>query len=195
MKRKWLAAIGQWSGVMALALASVSCMKPTPLPVLGQIPNFHLTAQTGQPFDSQSLDGHVWVADFIYTTCPGPCPMMSAKMRQIQTSTAETPGVLLVSMTVDPRHDTPAVLENYARHFKQDPARWVFLTGDMATLNDLGLHAFKLNSIEGNLSHSTRFVLVDGRRRIRGFYASEEDGFMPKLLHDIRELHQEQEHS
>ena len=95
---------------------------------------------------------------------------------------------MLVSFTVDPAHDTPPVLAEYARHFKQDPARWFFLTGEMAALNDLGVHAFKLNSVDGSLSHSTRFVLVDRQRRIRGFYGSEEDAFMPKLLHDIRQL-------
>ncbi|HUI53789.1 MAG TPA: SCO family protein [Bryobacteraceae bacterium] len=168
-----------------------SCVRPTALPVLGEIPEFQLTSQTGQVFDSHSLDGHVWVADFIYTTCTGPCPMMSAQMRQIQNSTAETPGVLLISMTVDPVHDTPPVLTEYARHFKQDPARWTFLTGEVDKLNDLGVHAFKLNSVDGSLTHSTRFVLVDRHRRIRGFYTSGEDAFMPKLLHDIRQLEQD----
>jgi protein SCO1 len=180
-----------WVAAAVLCGALTSCVRPAPLEVLGQIPAFQLTAQTGQSFSSQALDGHVWVADFVYTTCTGPCPMMSAKMHQIQTSTADTPDVLLVSMTVDPAHDTPEVLSEYARHFKQDPARWVFLTGDMSALNDLGVKAFKLNSVDGNLSHSTRFVLVDRQRRIRGFYGSEEDAFMPKLLHDIRQLEQE----
>src|ERR1039457_1631549 len=114
--------------------------------------------------------------------------MMSAQMRQFQNSTAETPDVLLVSMTVDPVHDTPPVLADYASHFKQDPSRWFFLTGDMDKLNDLGVHAFKLNSVDGSLTHSTRFVLVDRQRRIRGFYISGEDAFMPQLLHDVRQL-------
>jgi len=179
------------SAVSILSLLLASCVRPTALPILGEIPEFQLTAQTGQVFDSHSLDGHVWVADFIYTTCTGPCPMMSAQMRQIQNSTAETPDVLLISMTVDPVHDTPPVLAEYARHFKQDPARWTFLTGEVDKLNELGIHAFKLNSVDGSLTHSTRFVLVDRHRRIRGFYTSGEDAFMPKLLHDIRQLEQD----
>jgi protein SCO1/2 len=173
---------------LVLALLMAACVKPKELPVMGDVPEFQLTAQTGQPFDSKVLDGHVWVADFIYTTCTGPCPMMTAHMRQLQNSTAETPDVLLVSMTVDPAHDTPPVLTEYARHFKQDPSRWFFLTGDMDKLNDLGVHAFKLNSVDGSLTHSTRFVLVDRQRRIRGFYISGEDAFMPQLLHDVRQL-------
>jgi protein SCO1/2 len=117
--------------------------------------------------------------------------MMTTQMRQLQSSAAEISDVLLVSITVDPAHDTPAVLADYARHFKQDPARWFFLTGDMDKLNDLGVHAFKLNSVDGSLSHSTRFVLVDRRGRIRGFYTYGEDGFMPQLLHDVRQLETE----
>jgi protein SCO1/2 len=155
------------------------------------VPAFHLTAQSGQPFDSQSLAGHVWVADFIYTTCPGPCPMMSSRMNRVQASTAGAPDVKLVSFTVDPEDDTPPVLAEYGKHFKADPARWFFLTGDRAVLNDLGLHAFHLNSVDGSLIHSTRFTLVDRQSRIRGYYSSEEDGFLPKLVHDLRQLEAE----
>jgi protein SCO1/2 len=175
--------------VLALSLAMGACVQPHDLPVMGEVPEFQLTAQNGQSFDSKTLDGHVWVADFIYTTCTGPCPMMSTHMRQLQNSTAEMPDVMLVSLTVDPVHDTPAVLTEYAKHLKQDPARWFFLTGDVAALNDLGVRGFKLNSVDGSLTHSTRFVLVDRKRQIRGFYLTGDDGFMPQLMHDVRQLH------
>jgi protein SCO1/2 len=168
-----------------------SCIKPGPLPVLGEIPEFELTNQYGTYFSSKILDGHIWVADFIYTTCTGPCPMMSSSMRQIQESTNEFPDVRLISITVDPAHDTPPVLNEYAHHYRQNPARWFFLTGDMEKLNDLGVHAFKLNSVDGSLTHSTRFVLMDGKRQIRGFYTYGEDTFLRNLLHDIRQLEQE----
>jgi protein SCO1/2 len=170
-----------------LALCLSACVKQSPLPVLGSVPAFHLVAQSGEPFDSASLAGHIWIADFIYTTCPGPCPMMSSRMNRLQTLT----DVKLVSFTVDPEDDTPPVLTEYGKHFKADPARWTFLTGDRAVLNDLGLHAFHLNSVDGSLVHSTRFTLVDRQARIRGYYSSEEDGFLPKLLHDLRQLEAE----
>jgi protein SCO1 len=179
------------SCVAAAALLLAGCSRPAALTVFGQVPQFELTAQTGQPFDSRSLDGHIWVANFVYTTCPGPCPMMSHQMHGIQDATAATPAVKLVSFTVDPAHDTPAVLDAYSRHFKADPARWTFLTGDIARLNDLGLNAFKLNKVDGSLDHSTRFVLVDGRRQIRGFYLSSDDGFPTNLLADLRRLQSE----
>jgi len=178
------------SATLLLLLLS-SCIKPAPLPILGAVPPFQLTAQSGLPFDSGSLAGHIWVADFVYTTCTGPCPMMSSQMRRLQASTAEIPDVKLVSFTVDPAHDTPEVLAAYSRHFLAEPARWYFLTGDPASLNSLGRDAFHLNSVDGSLTHSTRFTLVDQHSRIRGYYMTGDDSFMPKLLHDIRQLERE----
>ena len=176
---------------LCLILPLAACIPVKPLPTLGQVPQFQLTRETDRRFDSHALDGHIWVANFIYTTCPGPCPMMSHQMHGIQNSTAGTPELKLVSFTVDPAHDTPPVLAEYATHFKADPARWYFLTGEIERLNDLGLNAFKLNSVDGSLNHSTRFVLVDGKRRIRGYYLSSDDGFPKMLLHDIRQLQSE----
>jgi len=174
---------------LAAALTLAACIQPKPLPILGSVPGFQLTGQDGQPFDSRSLAGHIWVADFIYTTCDGPCPMMSSEMHRLQTQTdAEMHGVRFVSFTVDPKHDTPPVLDAYSKHFKAEPDRWFFLTGEPERLNDLGVNAFKLNSVDGSLTHSTRFVLVDRSSRIRGYYITGEDGFMPRLMHDIRQL-------
>ena len=75
-----------------------------------------------------------------------------------------------------------------ARRFKADAMRWTFLTGDIAKLNDLGLNAFHLQKIDGNLEHSVRFVLIDGRRQIRGYYQSTEPEFPANLLRDLRAL-------
>ncbi len=178
--------------VSALSLMLGACVKPAPLSVMGQVPHFTLVSDTGQPFDSRVLDGHIWVADFIYTTCTGPCPMMSSHMRQLQDQTAaEYPDVRFVSFTVDPAHDTPAALSEYAKRYKRDASRWFFLTGEPAKLNDVSLNAFHLNSVDGSMTHSTRFALVDPTGRIRGYYLTSEDGFMPKLMHDIRQLERE----
>jgi protein SCO1 len=182
------------SGASLPALAAVllaGCIQPKPLPIMGQAPSFQLTAETGQPFDSKSLAGRIWVADFVYTNCTGPCPMMSSQMRQIQDRTAEMPDVTLVSFTVDPARDTPSVLAAYAKHFRANPERWFFLTGEPARLNDVALTGFKLNSVDTSLSHSTRFALVDRAGRIRGYYISTDDDFMTRLLHDIRQLERE----
>jgi protein SCO1/2 len=186
------------AGIRAGIAASIllllsSCIKPTPLDILGSVPQFTLTADTGQPFDSHQLDNRIWVADFIYTTCDGPCPMMSAAMRRIQEQTAaEFPDLRFVSFTVDPARDTPPVLAEYASRYKRDPNRWFFLTGDQAALHEVSLNGFKLQSVDGSMAHSTRFTLVDRQRRIRGYYITGEDNFQSKLIHDIRQLHRDQ---
>jgi len=176
---------------LILAALLSSCIQPKPLEILGQIPDFQLTDQSGQPFEGASLTGHIWVADFIYTNCDGPCPLMSSHMRQIQNQTAATPDVKLVSFTVDPARDTPPVLAAYSKHFQADPRRWFFLTGDQPRLNAIAFTGFKLNSVDGSMTHSTRFVLVDPQRRIRGYYTTGEDAFLSRLMHDIRQLQRE----
>jgi len=173
---------------LVLLVALAGCRKEPPLPVYWQVPAFQLTAQSGQPFDSKSLDGDIWVADFIFTTCPGPCPRMSSQMRGVQSAVASMPDVKLVSFTVDPKNDTPAALAAYATRYRAEPGRWFFLTGGQAALETICRNGFKLGDVDGSLVHSTRFVLLDRRSRVRGLYSTSEDGALPKLLHDIRTL-------
>ena len=172
----------------AFALLAGCASKPA-LPSFGVVPDFTLTDQTGAKFSSAELNKKVWIADFVFTNCPGPCPRMSSQMRQVQEKTPAD--VKLVSFTVDPERDTPPVLAAYAKHFKYDPARWWFLTGEQAKLSSLGRDGFLLNPVDVSLTHSTRFVLVDRRRRIRGFYSTSEEDFLSNLLRDIQTLRNE----
>jgi protein SCO1 len=176
---------------LALLVFAAACRKDPPLPIYWQVPQFQLTAQDGKPFNSESLAGNVWVADFIYTNCPGPCPRMSAQMRGVQASIQSMPDVKLVSFTVDPEHDTPEALAGYAVYYHAIPGRWFFLTGSESTLQDVCRNGFKLGDVGGALIHSTRFALVDRRGRVRAFYSATNDSAIPHLLHDIRGLRQE----
>jgi protein SCO1/2 len=164
------------------------CSRPVSLPVYGHVPEFRLTSQTGEPFDRKALEGKVWVADFIFTHCPGPCPRLSAQMRRVQTAVAEFPDVRLISFSVDPERDTPPVLAEYANRYHAQPGRWFFLTGDRKTLDALDRRAFMLGNVDGTLEHSTRFVLVDRRGKIRGYYSTSEDDPTARLIVDIRRL-------
>jgi len=178
--------------VAAFCLALASCARPTSaLPVFYEVPEFHLTAQDGQPFDSKILAGKIWVADFIYTTCPGPCPRMTSQMRQVQDAIAKIPDVELVSFTVDPARDTPAVLAEYAQAHGAAPGRWYFLTGPQVALQTLNRDVFKLGNLDASLEHSTRFVLVDRQSRIRGYFETSEPGAIPKVIEAIRDLTRE----
>jgi protein SCO1/2 len=172
---------------LALAVASTGC-RGKPLPSYGSVPDFTLTSQTGEAFRGSSLDGSVWVADFFFTHCTGPCPMMSSKFRRIDKTFAGRRDFKLVSMTVDPQRDTVPEIAQYARKFSAEPDRWFFLTGPMGELNTLCRNVFLLGNVDGNLDHSTRFVLVDRKRQIRGFYVSTDSGSIQQLVRDIQSL-------
>jgi len=157
-------------------------------PSYGEVPVFHLTDQTGRAFNSTTLAGRVWVADFMFTSCPGPCPRMTSQMRHVQDATRDLANVRFVSFTVDPDRDTPAVLAEYAKVHRAETQSWYFLTGTQPALHHLGRDVFKLNNVDGTLNHSTRFVLVDARGQIRGYYDTSEPDSIPKLIGDVRAL-------
>jgi protein SCO1 len=182
--------------VLALIGALTACSRHAPpLDVFGDIPQFELTAQDGQPFHSHALAGKIWVADFIYTTCPGPCPRMTSQMHEVQDAILKIPqdvaDVRLVSFTVDPGEDTPPVLAAYAKVHGALSSVWYFLTGPVSTLQMLDRNAFKLGDINATLQHSTRFVLVDRQGRIRGYYDTSEASVIPKVISDINALARE----
>jgi protein SCO1/2 len=174
--------------VLAVLSAFTACTRRPALDVFGNIPQFDLVAQNGQPFHSQALAGKIWVADFIYTTCPGPCPRMTSQMREVQDAVMKIPDVKLVSFTIDPANDTPAVLQDYAKTHGAASSIWYFLTGPIPTLQMLDRDAFKLGDIDGTLEHSTRFVLVDRQGRIRGYYDTSDSSAIPKVISDIQAL-------
>lgn len=157
------------------------------MPSYGAVTDFTLTDQTGTAFNSESLSGRVWVADFMFTNCPGPCPRMSSQMHQVQTALAGQ-DVRLVSFTVDPDRDTPPVLAKYAAFYNATPGIWYFLTGPRQTLNHLSQDVFKLGPVDGSLDHSTRFVLVDRKSQIRGYYLTSEPDAIQRLIADAKGL-------
>ena len=176
----------RWT-VSLVALALVGCAARPDLPSLGAISDFTLIDQADAIFDSRSLAGHVWVANFMFTNCPGPCPRMSAQMRQVQTALAGQ-DVKLVSMTVDPDRDTPDKLAQYAAFYSATPGVWYFLTGPRETLNHLGQDVFKLNPVDGSFDHSLRFVLVDRKSQIRGYYQTTEPDAIQRVIADAKAL-------
>ena len=171
----------------ALCLALAGCAAKPALADHGPVPAFTLTDQTGANFSSAQLEGRVWVADFFFTNCPGPCPRMSSQMHQVQTALDGT-GARMVSMTVDPERDTPPVLAEYAQHFEAKAGVWYFLTGSREALNVMDRDVFKLGTLDQSLEHSTRFALVDRKSRIRGFYLTSEPDAISKLIADARGL-------
>jgi cytochrome oxidase Cu insertion factor (SCO1/SenC/PrrC family) len=169
---------------------------------LGVVPPFSLTERSGRNITNQDLLGKIWVADFIFTTCPGPCPLVTAGMAKIQEAVQHDPRVQLVTFTVDPTDDTPAVLAAYADKFGADPYRWWFLTGQEKPLYDLIQNGF-YQAVEDNhgqqlqpgqyiVTHSTKLVLVDASGNMRGFYDGVDSDGRAELLADIRTLESEE---
>lgn len=175
--------------LLFIPLLLAGCSREKPLPVLGEIPAFHLINQQGHTFDRSALNGHVWIADFIFTHCEGPCPRMSSHMHAMQEKLDAS--VHLVSITVDPERDTPDVLNAYARQFGADDNHWTFLTGNPEVINMLDHDAFKLGSLNPQMDHSTRFVLVDKQGRVRGYYGMTEDDPVAHITHDAARLEHE----
>jgi protein SCO1/2 len=166
--------------------------------VLFQIPEFTLIDQLGQPFGSKDLDGKVWIANFVFTNCPSRCPMLTADMAKLQKRMRNMGNaVFLVSFSVDPERDTPEVLKAYADKHHANPRRWRFLTGDLEKVREAVIAGFKMpidpgqpiQDVDGqsklfDITHGTRFVLVDQHRRIRGFYDADDPG-MDQLVQDL----------
>lgn len=154
-------------------------------------PSLALTDQAGQPFSSNSLKGRVWIVNFIFTSCAGTCPGMSAKMAALQQRLpVEIP---LVSISVDPKRDTPPVLAEYALRYAAQPGRWSFLTGPEEEIRRITQQGFRLGMAEGGspeepIIHSVRFVLVDREGMIRGYYDSTEPAQFEKLIRDAGSL-------
>lgn len=178
-------------GLSVLALAG--CTASAGLPSYGLVENFALTDQSNQPFLSENtLRGKVWIADFIFTNCAGPCPRMSAQMRQVDTALRpDIQDLRLVSFSVDPARDTPEVLARYAERYHAEPGVWFFLTGSEAALNHLARNVFLLGDVNGDLQHSTRFVLIDRQSRVRGYYLTSEGDAIPHLIADAKRVSKE----
>ena len=162
--------------------------KKDELPILGELIDFRLTDQNGDEFGKEDLYGKVWVADFIFTTCAGPCPVMTGQFAELQSRFANASDLNLLSVSVNPEYDTPEILREYGERYGADYDKWHFLTGDKEAIHKLAVDGFKVGSVEDPIVHSTRFILLDGKARIRGYYISSELEEMQQLWRDAELL-------
>ena len=169
-----------------------------------QVPAFTLTERSGQPFSSAALKGKIWLADFFFTSCPGPCLVMNAKMEAIgQALTRDHADVRQASFSINPAQDTPEVLRKYAARFHAPADRWIFLTGDQDTIYALAQKAFLLPTVdqtnkpnrqpdEGEFIHSEKIALVDRDGVIRAYFNSTDPEVVQQVLTDVGSLLREQ---
>jgi protein SCO1/2 len=166
-----------------------------PPPVLGVVPPFTLTDQLGQPFSPAALGAVPFVADFVFTSCAEICPRMTEEMARLQTYIVNRGlPTRLVSISVDPERDTPERLRDYATRFHARPERWHFLTGKTQEVQDAVVRGFQQTMSREKdptaqdgftILHGTRFVLVDGKLQIRGFYDPGDAQAMARLRSDL----------
>lgn len=210
-KIQWLA----WGG-LALVIAIILLaflvtqfklrVPAQPLPVYGQVADFTLTNQNGRAVTLADLRGHPWVADIIFTRCPGPCLKMTRQMKQLQDALPPASEARLVSLTTDPPYDTPPVLKAFADRFGADSGRWLFLTGAKTQIAKLAIDSLKLVAMEKDPAtretpedlfiHATIFVIVDKRSQLRGVFETTGDDIDPqtvkaKILAALRQLERE----
>ncbi|WP_224995003.1 SCO family protein [Cesiribacter sp. SM1] len=157
------------------------------------IPPFTFSDQDNRPTSEEWLTDKITVVDFIFTNCPSMCKEMSAEMLRVQEAFRDDAQLQLLSFTVDPEHDQPQVLKEYASRVGVDEKNWRFLTGDKAPLYEVARCGFLLPVQEGDggsedFIHSNKFVLVDGQRRIRGYYDGDDRQEVDRLIQEIRIL-------
>lgn len=156
--------------------------------VFQTIPRFQLIDQGGKAFDSKVLQGKIFVASFFFTRCSTICPKISFQLSRVRDAFMGQSDIQFISLSVDPKFDTPEKLQTYAKRFEADPSQWNFLTGEKSYIYPLVLKGFHVPLADASeydaaiknpdkaFIHSERLVLVDKEGVIRGFY----DGTDPK---------------
>lgn len=182
--------------VAILVLAAVRVLQgrgEPELPVLGEVPDFELARQDGRAVGREDLAGAPYVVDFVFTRCVTSCPVMTQRMKTLGEGLEEGADFRRVSISVDPAHDTPAVLRTFQRA-RGLPVAWWFLTGEPDAVLALVRDGFHL-AVEPEtgdpldpIVHSTRFVLADGHHRVRGYYDGTDPEEVARLDRDLRRL-------
>lgn len=165
--------------------------------VFRTIPPFRLLDQDSAVVTGVALKGKIHVADFFFTRCESICPKLSSQLSRVQEVFSQQPDLHLVSYSIDPEHDTPAVLRRYARDYDARPDRWTFVTGPQADVYRLALKGYLLpvqqdEDENGNpnetFTHSEKLVLVDKEGIIRGYYDGTDKKDVDRLILEIRVL-------
>jgi len=174
-------------------LLALSCRHEPSLPKLFMVPDTALVSDSGKPVNLSEMKGHVTVYDFIFTSCAGICPVMTANMRKLTEKIDDGAPVRFVSISVDPQRDTPAVLHEYASRFRNDD-RWYFLTGDRDAIVKLSIEGFKLAAggtpAPGGepILHSSKFAVADRNGIIRAYHDGTEAGSTARVEATVSDL-------
>jgi len=182
-----------------MQLQQVQSQRPTPasLKKFSAAPEFQLVTSNGERLSKEDFDGKVWVTNFIFTRCQGPCPVITGRMAELQEQLrkANASDVHLLTITVDPDYDTPEVLARYAEQVGADPEVWSFATGPKAHVEEVVKKGFLQPIVEapdGEIIHTSRFVVTDRNGMMRSFPDGNDASSVQRVLLDIRDLLREQ---
>ena len=161
-----------------------------------QIASFNLTNQIGQVVNQNTTKNKIYIANFFFATCQSICPMMSNQLQEVQKAFLADDSVLILSHSVNPLHDTVAVLNKYADTYGAKTNKWHLLTGNKKQIYDLAKTSYLVNAFEDDGSpegflHSELFLLIDKKSRIRGMYDGTNTAEVKKLIEDVKLLKQE----
>jgi protein SCO1 len=199
--------------LVSVAAFNISCDSKKKLPILGErdwvkktvdgkevvdtiyntIPPFSFVDQNGNTITEKTVEGKIYVADFFFTTCPTICPVMKRQMLKVYQRYKGTPELMILSHSIDPEHDTPQVLNQYAKDLGAEGNQWLFLTGSKEKIYDIGQNSYMVTSkedkeAEGGFIHSGAFLLIDKDKHVRGMYDGTTEEGTEKLMADIETL-------
>lgn len=204
--RRYLWVISFVGGVLTLTALRCSGrlrQVPDPPQVLFALPSYELVDHRNEPFTPQTLHGKVWVAGFVFTSCPSSCPVVTKAMADLRERYDRySVDVEMVSFTVDPQNDTPPVLAEYFESQGIDSDKWRFVTGEPTQVLQLVRKGFKLgvgereadeDGVAYDIAHSTKLALIDGDGAVRGFYGIDGEHGTDEIFERAQHVLAEQE--
>ncbi len=161
---------------------------PPALPKLAKFPAFKLNSQENQPFSEANLLGKNVVFAFFFTSCEGPCPILTAELVRLQKEFINKKDLLFVTVSIDPQRDSPEKLKEYAQKISANLNNWVFLTGDIEEITKLSEGGLSLGLDPAGYNHSTKVILIDKESYIRGLFDSQDRNELKQLKNSINSL-------
>ena len=153
------------------------------------LPAFTLTDQDGQTVSLKTLSEKILIVNFFYTRCPNICGVVNNNISGLIDEYSRNKMVQFVTITVDPEHDSVPVIKAYANKYKANPSKWMFLTGDTATIYSLSRNGFLVNALQegsADFIYSDKIILVDKKKQLRGYYSGTDADEITRLDNEIK---------
>ena len=157
------------------------------------VSNFSFIGHDSSLVTQELFKNKIYIADFFFTTCKSICPKMSNNLMRVQNEFRDDNNILILSHTVDPEHDSPSVLDEYAKKHNVIKGKWFFVTGDKKQLYDMARNSYFITAMDGDggpddFIHSEQMALIDKEGRIRGFYDGTDYNEITRLIEEIKVL-------